>query len=1513
MSKLIKIFIRFIGIILEWALIVVIFFAFAIRSSKFQTYLGKQATAYLSKELKTKISIDKVDIYFFDKVALDGVFILDKQKDTLADIKSVFVTLNSFDSKKNSLDLKEINLKTGNVKLYRDKKNGEFNFQFISDYFASSDTSASEPMELKFRKIKLTQVNFKYDDFRKPFSNYGIDYDHLFFRNLYLTTGNINILKSGGIESYIRHISFREKSGFELDKFSGKVAFDNKGLRINYLTIFTPKSKMYFSKLHLNIDKPEDFNEFVDKVVFDVEMKKSLISLDDISIFATALEGMKQKIVMQATITKHIKDLKIANLDLSTGKKTKLRGTFNLPDFREFEKSFFNERIEYAYIDLNDIEAVLLPVSSKERNIKLDQMVKKLNYVSMKDFRLDGVYSNFVVKSDEIKTQLGGLNLDHGIMFTEKANSYTFEKSYASEYDVKIDSFQLGNFISNKDIGVLSGQFFLEGEIFSSGKIDFNSIQGDLKRFDYLDYTYRDIEIKEGAFVDNVFEGKVDIGDDNLNLTYNGLLDFNTKQHFKFDIDITEAVLDNLNLSKVNNTVLKSSFSVNISGTNSSNYSGEITLDGLLYNEGDNKFEVPSMVIRMNRSEMQDILSITSDLVNASVKGKVDFATVGDEINNQFSAILPAIFKAKAIKKSAIKNKFDYLVEFNEVNEFFNIFAPGLKIAPGSRIDGFYDAAKSDFMMNFNSSKISYNDIVLNDLKVEQLVNKSNLDAIYTVSRFALNDSMYVDNAKFTANGVKDEINSELRWNPGTLNETFFSWKTIVNDLNSFFFNINPSYFAIREHKWEINDNSQVLLAPNDIQIQNFRMQRDNQFVTIDGCISEQNEDILKLDINALQLEDFTSLFGLPIKIQGELNGVASVSDPFQDISFTSDAAIRDLFIDGAEVGDINLKGAWGKASESIDLSGELFYKKAKTFNFDGSYYLAREKNSLDFDLNFDYTDLQFTNAFMDPQVVSGLRGLVDGDLKITGTPEEPVMEGAINLMGGNAKVEMFGVNFGFSGEIYADKDGIYIDNMPLMDEDGNTGSLIGTVYHQNFANWNFDLAFNLSDDAYALNNLNKNQDLDRFLVMNTQYKEGEIYFGKAYVTGNANIFGYAENLYIDVNLETKKGTTINFPMYGTGDIEEDKFITFTPKSNSGQNNQQPKIDFTGVSMGLNFKVTPDAELKIIFDDNLKDEIIAKGEGDIAIKLDDIGDVEMIGDFTISDGSVYNFVMPPVKQPFIIEKGGTIVWTGDPVNARLNLRTYASIETTLAEINPNIESSSSYQSKEVKCYLNLTETLLNPLITFDIQVPKASESETVSLNRIKGNQDDLNKQFFSLLLVKKFQPIDGKVSAGSGAALDLVSGQINEILGKMSSDVKLKVGLTSDVKTFDVSKNLYNDRLILKTSVGVESANSQNQSSFIGDVNLEYLINEDGTFRVSIFNESNDNTVIQEKNLGQFTQGAGLNYQEDFNNFRDFKMAQYFLDIFRESEKKRYPIKKKRQQKDIPTETQKTISKPDEE
>ena len=83
-------------------------------------------------------------------------------------------------------------------------------------------------------------------------------------------------------------------------------------------------------------------------------------------------------------------------------------------------------------------------------------------------------------------------------------------------------------------------------------------------------------------------------------------------------------------------------------------------------------------------------------------------------------------------------------------------------------------------------------------------------------------------------------------------------------------------------------------------------------------------------------------------------------------------------------------------------------------------------------------------------------------------------------------------------------------------------------------------------------------------------------------------------------------------------------------------------------------------------------------------------------------------------------------------------------------------------------------------------------------------------------------------------------------------------------KTYEVglSKEFLDERLIFSGSFGLENsaqaASNSNQNYLIGDVSLEYLMNESGTFRINVFNESNQNRVIQDNNQGLFKQGVGL-------------------------------------------------------
>jgi hypothetical protein len=381
--------------------------------------------------------------------------------------------------------------------------------------------------------------------------------------------------------------------------------------------------------------------------------------------------------------------------------------------------------------------------------------------------------------------------------------------------------------------------------------------------------------------------------------------------------------------------------------------------------------------------------------------------------------------------------------------------------------------------------------------------------------------------------------------------------------------------------------------------------------------------------------------------------------------------------------------------------------------------------------------------------------------------------------------------------------------------------------------------------------------------------------------------------------------------MYGTSNIDEkETFINF--KSAIENEIKEAKIDFTGVNLDLNIRVTPEAEVKIILNEDTGDEVKANGSGVFNISLNNFNDLTLDGTFTVNEG-YYDFVMRPINQRFNFEKGGTVAWNGNPYNALLNLNCFYKVNASLQEISPNQNLGVNGSGKqEIKCIIELTESLLKPKINFDIQANTNEVGQSL-LNRIKS-PDLLNKQFFSLLLFNKFQRIDGQTSttgtsAGSNAALDLVSSQLNTMLSQVSTDYKLNVALNKNNITggntmaLGVTKGFYDDRLVLTGSFGVGSTGATTQqSSLISDFNLEYSLNKSGTFKINIFNESNQNTVLQNK-IGLFTQGAGFQYSEDFNSLQDFQLFQYFIDLFRRKKNKHFKIKRNKRLTEIPPET----------
>ena len=111
--------------------------------------------------------------------------------------------------------------------------------------------------------------------------------------NLNLSVNNINIT-SKAITADINNFSLNKKSGFILKKLAAKFNLTDKTISAKDIILNTNRSQIALN-VELNFDKPEDLNDFINKVNINTYFKPSTkIELNDLTYFLPDLKGIRK-------------------------------------------------------------------------------------------------------------------------------------------------------------------------------------------------------------------------------------------------------------------------------------------------------------------------------------------------------------------------------------------------------------------------------------------------------------------------------------------------------------------------------------------------------------------------------------------------------------------------------------------------------------------------------------------------------------------------------------------------------------------------------------------------------------------------------------------------------------------------------------------------------------------------------------------------------------------------------------------------------------------------------------------------------------------------------------------------------------------------------------------------------------------------------------------------------------------------------------------------------------------
>lgn len=1415
-----------------------------------QTRLAKFATDKINEDFGTNIVVKKLDLSFLGSVQLKGVEIRDHHKDTLIFVDKLSTSiLNAKRILDNNVNLADVSLNGVHLymKTYKDEIDDSMTI-FIDTFDDNQPKdSTSTPFILRTDNIYVDNLTYKLIDENKKepvqFSatNAGGNLQDFF-------------LEGPNISTKIRGLYLVENRGVKVTNLTTDFTYTTKQMKFVNTTLQTDNDSYLKAEIEFNYDR-KDFRYFTDKVQIKADFDKSKLSARDLHKFYGEIRG-NETLYFTGKINGPINNFSADNVNLYSNSGLKIVGNMAFVNALNSQRGFIFDG------DLDNVTANY----QKLKNLLPNVLGKTLpsDFEKLGTFTLSGLVRVTPDQMDAtlaVESEIGNINSDLQLSNIDNIDN----AAYSGE--VAFRNFDVGVFANDSILGKISLKADVQGEGFTIENIN-TTIIGTISELEFNNYTYKELDVN-GQFQNKKFDGILNTNDQNLKMKFEGLADL-SKEVYEFDF---KAAIENLDLQKTNLftrdsiSIIKGEIAIDVDGNTLDDIIGKATFKDMVYTNqkkeyGFKEFNLTSSI----KDSIKSIKIDSKDIVDGELTGKFTFDQLLPMAQNALGSVYTN-YNPYPVKPNQFID-FDFKI----YNQIVDIFLPQVSVAKNTHIKGKIKSDQNSLRLTFSSPKIDAYDVVVDKF----LLRMDNKNPLYNTHLTAdnINTKYYnVNKLNLLNRTVNDTLYFKSIFNGGKENSEKFNLDFFytINQNRKSVVGIQKSTFNYREFDWVINpqDNKSNKVTfdikNNEFTFSPFSLISDEQKINFEGALKGDNYKDLQANFTKVKLASFLPPID-SLALKGELSGVLDFTQNNGVYSPKGNLAINNFSINDFEQGDLALQVEGENSLEKYAVNLSLENENSKSIAATGKIDFSSKRPELD--LNVFLKEYQIA-AFspLGEEVLSKLRGSVSGDFTAKGFLGNPDFNGVLNFKDAGLTFPYLNVDFDLKGNtsVRLKDQSFILSNIFLEDTKHKTqGTLNGSITHQNFKQWF----------------LNLDIDTNNLLILDTQDKEEVQYYGTGFLDGDAKIRGLTSNLTIDVNGKTNPGTVFVIPLSDIKTIDNYKLIHF--KSEGTNNIEELNVDdIKGLNLNINLDVTKDAVAQVVIDKASGSDLKGSGTGNLDIRINTRGKFNMFGDFEIDNG-VYNFKYGGIiNKPFVVQKGGTISWNGNPYEAELDLTAIFRTKANPANLLDNVYSN---RKIDIDLYTKITGGLFSSQQEFDIKIPSANSTIASELE-FKLNENDLDtklKHFGALLAFGTFYNEENlgnsAVNGLTSTASDVLGGVLSSILN--SKDGRFQVGLgytqgdrsnLNDVNIDDqvdvsVSTRL-SDRVIVNGKVGIP-VGANTQTSVAGDVNVEILLNEEGNFRGKAFNRQNE---IQYSALEEegYTQGIGLSYQVNFNTMSE--------------------------------------------
>ena len=1433
-----------------------------LQSSLVQTRLIAYFNHSLSESLDADIRVGKVDVSFFDKVVLSDVLIGDTRGDTLLYSQELKARIDLLSLRKRKTEISEIWISGADLNLVQgdDKK---YNFNFIIDAIKEMPRDTVRPWDVNLNRIHLLNSTVFLHQKGKPISK-CFDPSNLVFKHC-----NLSVKR---IEQREDTLSFQLFGGqFELSEalnvrgFEAIVKTTPEQVELNRFYIKTDESEINLNESRIDLSEYL-ISESLKDIRFKLNFTKSHISLADVGCFVPKLDGMNSVVGFAGDFKGSLSNFRAKRFSLANGKNIRLLGDISVNGLPDIDETFLFLDFYESTLDLEGISKIHLPNSSSQEYLEFPENFYSVGLIGFKG-KFSGFLNDFVAYGS-LKSDLGELNTDVAFKVSDDKEKIQFRGQ------VVTDNFQLGRLMNTQRIGCFDFSGQVNGSAEKNGKLQ-AYMDGVVDSLEMDNYIIQDIVLK-GELSEDKFDGSLNVNDPGLNLDFKGKVDFSQElPQFNFLADLKQVDLTAINILG-NENVKAAGFNIDadFAGLNFDDLTGNIHLKNLWVTRKEDQVEVDNLNLAIFSKDQLKYAQLRSDFIDGNLSGEFVADGFGKTFLRYISNYIPNtdIYKEKDQLK---KNVFDFDLLVKKTNPLAQFISPFFNLRTPAKFTGHFNSETNEMALTGTIPEIVYKKFHVNNLK---LAGNSNNDKLkFRVYSSSLQIGGNVPLYNFTVNNV-------LRNNDASINVSWSNWgeqtfsgslgSTIhfnekINDKSSMDIDIRPSTIYLSDTLWQL-DRSKIEIDSTRYYFDHFRLHHGNEYFELNGAISEDKSEFMKIKVNEVDLNTIDLIAGKDIQVDGILSGDARLFDFYNKRLFYSDMSIDSVAYRDTEFGNIQLTSKWDQESQNIFSDLSLSNDSAETLNIAGTF--SPSTQFVDYLADINGLPLDFLHLFM-RTFTDYIEGFGTGELRMHGPVKHPVFNGTVKVDSASLGITYLKTDYAFSDDVVFSGDSIIFDEITLTDKDGNTGVFDGEITHSFFHNLHYNLGVRT----------------DRLIALNTTSTDNEIYYGTAYVSGAFRLSGHGKEVQTDISARSEKGTRVFIPLENPESIDETYFVRFVSRDTVLQENVlQVFEEPSGFSMNLDIEATPDAKIQLIFDTTTGDIMKGEGRGDIKMIYDKNGEYKMYGDYLIESGDYLFTLQNVINKKFKVNRGGTILWTGDPYNAEIDIDAVYKVKASLYDLfldsygdtyNENVLKEKRVQ---VECIINLTDNLLNPTVNFDLDFPNSEERLKDDVQRFINTEEDLNRQIMYLLVLGQFYTPDYmRGSSGydnSGSALvgatvsDMFSNQLSNWLSQLSSDIDIglnyRPGTELSGREIEValSTQLLDDRVTINGNIISNDATSSNASRIVGDVEINVKLDQKGKVQLKAYTRSNDNLIYD---TSPYTQGVGISYREEFETWKE--------------------------------------------